>query len=104
MTIRHVIRGAGCASLVLGAWAAILLVLPFSGSARELAVVGPRAAALSAIIGAGGRVVEVRRAAVIAIGTDADFAARLYRHGATLVVVGRIGAGCSGALLRKAGA
>jgi hypothetical protein len=93
-TTDALLRWTARAGLVLLAWFAILLVLPFLGSGRDLAVVGARGPAIATIAAAGGRVVEVRRGAVIARGDRAGFAARLYSHGARLVLEGRIGAGC----------
>jgi hypothetical protein len=85
--------------LALAAWAAIMLLMPFVGpSGRQVAVVGDSGTAIRAIAAAGGRIVEVRRKAVIAISEDAGFPKRLYQNGAPLVIEGRIGAACFGAL------
>lgn len=90
-TIERGLRGAGYAALALLGWAAIMLAMPFVGPAgRDVAVVGP----VAAVGAAGGRIVEVRRGAVIARGDGRGFVARLYRHGARVVLEGRIGAGC----------
>lgn len=89
-----IIRRLAQAALALGAWTAIMLALPFLGpEGRQVAVLGDTSRAVRAIARAGGRIVEVRRGAVIA---RADPAA-LYRAGASLVVEGRIAAGCTGA-------
>jgi hypothetical protein len=81
--------------LALAAWAAIMLLMPFVGpSGRQVAVVGDGGTAIRAIAAAGGRIVEVRRKAVIAISEDASFPKRLYQNGAPLVIEGRIGAAC----------
>ncbi len=94
MTISRIARWAALAALVLGAWVAIMLALPFIGSGRQVAVVGDGAAAVRAIIAAGGSVVEVRRGATLARSDQAGFVAALYRNGAPLVIEGRIAAGC----------
>jgi hypothetical protein len=89
------LRWAGGAALVLLAWAAVMVALPFVGpDGRQVAVVGGSAAGVRAVAAAGGRVVEVRRGAVLARSDAAGFAARLYRNGAVLVIEGRVGAGC----------
>ena len=84
------------AVIALIAWAAIMLVLPFVGpSGRQVAVVGNTGKALRTISDTGGRVVAVRKNAVIAVATDdRGFVWRLYRNGAPLVIEGRIAAAC----------
>jgi len=89
------LRAIAWTALVLAAWAAIMIALPFVGPAgRQVAVVGDSGAAERAIVAAGGRVVEVRRGAVLARSADPHFPTRLYRSGARLVIEGRVGAGC----------
>lgn len=84
-----IIKGALC---VL-AWCAFLLAMPFVGpSGRQVAVVGDAASAVRIVAAAGGRVVEVRKGAVLAYASPAA----LYRAGAWLVVEGRLAAGCAG--------
>jgi hypothetical protein len=79
----------------LAVWAAILILIPFVGpSGRQVAVVGDSSTAIRAIAAAGGRIVEVRRKAVLAISEDSGFPKRLYQNGAPLVIEGRIGAAC----------
>jgi hypothetical protein len=79
------------AAIALAGWVAISFALPFVGN-RQVAVVGTNAAKV--VAAAGGRIVEQRRNAVLAISDTAGFAARLYGAGATLVIEGRIGAAC----------
>jgi hypothetical protein len=82
--------------------------MPFVGpGGRDVAVVGDSARAMRIIAAAGGEVVQVRRGATLARSTQRGFVASLYRHGAWLVIEGRIGAGCTalvGRDQRKAGA
>ena len=95
MTIERAVRGVGLAALALGAWGLILAAMPFVGPAgRQVAVVGEANAALATIANAGGRVVEVRRGATLALSDDPRFARRLYANGAAFVLEGRIAAGC----------
>lgn len=103
MIIDRAFRWIGGAALVLGAWTAVMLVLPLVGPAgRMVAVVGEGPDALRQIVAAEGRMVDSRNGVTLARGGP-GFAASLYRAGAPLVLEGRIAAGCfSGAA--KAGA
>lgn len=93
--IRTAARVAGRVTLVLGSWVAILLAMPFVGPAgRQVAVIGPPVRAVRIIAAAGGRIVEVRRGATLAVSEDRGFVRRLYAAGAPAVIEGRIGAGC----------
>ena len=86
------------AGLVLAAWSAVLVGMPFLGaSGRAVAVVGDPGRAVAIVTEAGGQVIEVRGNAVLARASPAA----LYRAGAWLVVEGRVASGCAGA---KAGA
>lgn len=101
MTIESAAARAGLVALPLLAWTAILLALPFIGEdGRDVVVVGP----VQAIVASGGRIVEVRRGAVIARGAEPGFAARLYARGAHLVFESRVGTGCFSQPQPKAGA
>lgn len=84
------------AALALLGWGVIMLAMPFVGPAgRQVAVTGDTREALRTIAAANGRVVVVRKNAVIAVSNDGgSFAFRLYRHGAPLVIEGRIAATC----------
>jgi hypothetical protein len=83
------------AGLALSVWMLILLAMPFVGpSGRQIAVVGDEGKAIRTIVAAGGRVLDIRRNAVIGISGSPSFAAQLYRNGAILVLEGRIAAGC----------
>ncbi len=95
MTIERRIGGfAGGAALVLGAWTAIMLAMPLVGpSGRLVAVLGDDPRTIVAIVTAGGRVVEVKQGVTLARGGP-NFARSLYRHGARLVLEGRVAAGC----------
>lgn len=91
MTIRTLFRFAAGASIALALWGVVLLALPFVGEpGRQLAVVAdPRL-----VVAAGGRLVDVRGGMVLARSDNPDFAAALYRHGARLVIEGRVAGGC----------
>lgn len=90
-----IIEWLGRAGLVLAGWLLILLAMPFVGpSGRQVAVVGDAAEAIRLITEAGGKVVEIRKGAVLAKSDNPGFTAALYQKGARLVLEGRIGAGC----------
>jgi hypothetical protein len=80
---------------VLAAWLAIMIALPFVGPTnRQVAIIGDGARAAKAITAAGGEIVERRRGATLARARGDGFVAALYHNGATLVIEGRIAAGC----------
>lgn len=90
-TIIRALRWFTAAALVLAAWALVMVAMPFVGPAgRQVAVVGDTAQAFRTIAAAGGQIVEARRGAVLARSARTDFARRLYRAGAPLVLEGRI--------------
>lgn len=94
MTIRRIFALLG---IVLATWIVVLIAMPFFGSAgRQVAVVGNEVRSLTAIDMAGGKVIEIRNGAILAKSDNPGFVAALYKHGATLVLEGRIGAGCFG--------
>jgi len=83
------------------AWLAILIAMPFVGpSGRQVAVVGDAGRAVRIVAAAGGRVVEIRRGAVVAYARPAA----LYGAGAWLVIEGRIAAGCFQPVAPRSGA
>jgi hypothetical protein len=91
MTIRRFLRFAAGAALVLAAWLLIMLAMPFVGRpGRQVAVI----ARPDTVVAAGGQLIDVRGEVVLARSDRADFAASLYRHGATLVLEGRLASGC----------
>ena len=84
------------AVIALAGWAVIMLAMPLVGPpGRQVAVVGDTGTALRTIADAGGRVVAVRKNAVLAVANDErGFVWRLYRNGAPLVIEGRVAAAC----------
>ena len=104
-TIRRFLRWVRWASVVLIAWFAILVAMPFVGpSGRQVAVVGDASDAVRAITRAGGPVLEVRKGAVLTRADRPGFVADLYRAGAPLVLEGRIAVGCFQPAAGNAGA
>ena len=91
---RSLFRLLGGAVLVLGAWAAIMLGMPFIvPSVLLVARVGDDPETVLLVVAAGGRVVEMKDGVTLARGGH-GFARSLYRGGAPLVLEGRIAAGC----------
>ena len=98
-TIRRLKRRGSQVAAVLAGWTILLLAMPFVGpSGRDVAVIGDRQRAIRAIADAGGSVVALRGRVTLARSSQVGFAASLYRHGALLVLEGRLGAGCAGIL------
>lgn len=94
-TGRRIARAGLLVALTLAAWFAIMLAMPLAGPAgRQVAVLGSEARAVRAIVAAGGSIVAMRRGAVIARSPERGFVASLYRHGAPLVLEGRVASGC----------
>jgi hypothetical protein len=93
--IRRAARAAAIAGLVMTLWSLAMLAMPFLGpSGRQVAVVGDPGEAVTAILAAGGTIVEMRGRTILARSDRPGFAAALYRNGATLVLEGRIAGGC----------
>jgi hypothetical protein len=90
-------RIAGAIALVACGWLAVVFVLTFgSGTGRSMAIVGPPAQALAAVVKANGRVLASNDYVTIARSDDAGFVARLYAAGALLVLDAEQAGGCSG--------
>lgn len=91
MIIKRYLRFAAGAALALAVWGGVLLALPFAGQpGRQVAVIADP----DVIVAAGGRLVDVRGNVVLARSDEPGFAAALYRHGAKLVIEGRVAGGC----------
>lgn len=95
--LRRLGRIAGAITLVAAGWFAVVIVLTFaSAPGKSMAVVGPPAQALAAVVKANGRILASNRYVTIARSGDADFVARLYAAGALLVLDAEQAGGCSG--------
>ncbi len=91
--------------VALAAWGAILVGTTFAGSAgKPVAVFAPGGpeAALAAVVAAGGSIIAIGPASVIAIADDPTFVLRLYEQG-PLLVVGASAPGCGFAAAARAG-
>jgi multidrug efflux pump subunit AcrA (membrane-fusion protein) len=95
--LRPLGRIAGAIALVACGWLAIVIALTFaSAPGRSMAIVGPAAQALAAVVKANGHVLASNRYVTIARSDDAGFVARLYAAGALLVLDAEQAGGCSG--------
>lgn len=90
-------RIAAALALVAAGWFALVVALTFaSPPGKSMAVVGPPAQALAAIVKANGHVLASSNYLTIARSDDAGFVARLYAAGALLVLDAEQAGGCSG--------
>jgi hypothetical protein len=90
-------RIAGAIALVAGGWLAVIIALTFgSAPGKSMAIIGPPAQALAAVVKANGRILSSNDYVTIARSDDAGFVARLYAAGALLVLDAEQAGGCSG--------
>jgi hypothetical protein len=95
--LRPLGRIVGATALVACGWLAVVVALTFaSAPGKSMAIVGPPAQALAAIVKAHGRILASNRYVTIARSDDADFVARLYAAGALLVLDAEQTGGCTG--------
>ena len=88
---------AGAIALVACGWLAVVVALTFgSGPGKSMAIIGPPAQAVAAIVKANGRVVASNDYVTIARSDDPGFVAHLYAAGALLVLDAEQAGGCSG--------
>lgn len=90
-------RIAGAVALVACGWLAVVVALTFgSAPGKSMAIIGPQAQALAAVIEANGRILSSNEYVTIARSDEPDFVARLYASGALLVLDAEQAGGCSG--------
>jgi hypothetical protein len=95
--LRPLRRIAAATALVAAGWFAIVVVLTFaSAPGKSMAIVGPPARALAAVVKANGHILTSNSYVTIARSDDADFVARLYAAGALLVLDAEQAGGCGG--------
>jgi hypothetical protein len=88
---------AGAIALVTCGWLAVVVALTFgSAPGKSMAIIGPPAQALAAIVKANGRILASGDYVTIARSDDAGFVAHLYAAGALLVLDAEQAGGCSG--------
>jgi hypothetical protein len=82
---------------VVTGWLAIVVALTFaSAPGKSMAIFGPPAQALAAIVKANGHILASNDYVTIARSDDTGFVARLYAAGALLVLDAEQAGGCSG--------
>ena len=90
-------RIAAAIGLVACGWVVVIVALTFgSAPGKSMAIVGPSAQTLAAVVRANGRVLASNGFVTIARSDDAGFVARLYAAGALLVLDAEQAGGCSG--------
>ena len=72
-----------------------------SAPGKSMAIIGPPAQALAAVVKANGRILASSDYITIARSDDAGFVAHLYAAGALLVLDAEQAGGCSGLPLRR---
>ena len=94
---RRLPRIAGAIALVACGWLIVIVALTFgSAPGKSIAIIGPQALALAAVVEANGRVLSSNDYVTIARSDEADFVTRLYAAGALLVLDAEQAGGCSG--------
>ena len=95
--LRPLGRIAGAATLVVAGWFAIVIALTFASSpGKSMAIVGPSARGLAAVVKANGHILSSNDYVTIARSDEAGFVVRLYAAGALLVLDAEQSGGCSG--------
>jgi hypothetical protein len=95
--LRPLGRIAAAITLVVTGWLAIVVALTFaSATGKPMAIVGPPAQALAAVVKAKGHILASNSYVTIARSDHAGFVARLYAAGALLVLDAEQAGGCSG--------
>jgi hypothetical protein len=101
--LRPLRRIAAATALVAAGWFAIVVALTFASvPGKSLAIVGPPARALAAVVKAEGHILTSSSYVTIARSDDAGFVARLYAAGALLVLDAEQAGGCGGLPPRRA--
>src|SRR5215813_6290150 len=97
MTIRRPLRIVGSAALVVCGWLTLVIGLAFAaGPDKSIAIIGPQAQAITAVVKAKGHILVAYDYVTIARSEEAGFVARLYGAGALLVLDADQAGGCSG--------
>ena len=101
MTIRqrfHLpLRMAGAVTLVVCGWLTLVIGFAFAaGPDKSIAIIGPQAQAIAAVVKAKGHILVAYDYVTIARSGEAGFVGRLYAAGAMLVLDADQAGGCSG--------
>src|SRR5436190_23801736 len=88
---------AGAIALVVAGWLLLVVGLTFvAGPEKSIAIIGPQAQAIAAVVKAKGHILVSYDYVTIARSEDAGFVGRLYAAGALLVLDADQAGGCSG--------
>lgn len=90
------LRIAGGAALLIVGWLALLIALTFITPQKSIAVIGPQARAIAAVVQANGRILMSYDYVTIARSEQPGFVGRLYAAGAWLVLDADQAGGCTG--------
>jgi hypothetical protein len=95
------LRIAGAVALVVCGWLTLVIGLAFAaGPERSIAIIGPQAQAITAVVKAKGHILVAYDYVTIARSEESGFVGRLYAAGAMLVLDADQAGACTG-LLRK---
>jgi len=94
--LRSPLRITGTLALVVCGWLAVLTALTFAGPQSTIAIIGPQAQSIAAVVTAGGRILVASDYVTIARSEEAGFVGRLYAAGAMLVLDADQAGGCTG--------
>lgn len=85
------------AALVACGWLSFAIGVAFTtGPDKSIAIIGPQAQAIAAVVQAKGRILAAYNFVTIARSEESGFVGRLYRAGALLVLDADQAGGCSG--------
>jgi hypothetical protein len=95
--LRLPLRIAGAVALVVCGWLTLVAGLTFAaGPEKSIAVIGPQAQAIAAVVTAKGHILVAYDYITIARADEPGFVGRLYAAGALLVLDADQAGGCSG--------
>lgn len=95
--LRFPLRIASAVALVVCGWLSLVVGLAFAaGPDKSIAIVGPQAQAIAAVVKAKGRILVAYDHVTIARSEEAGFVGRLYSAGALLVLDADQAGGCTG--------
>ena len=91
------LRIAGAVALVVCGWLTLVIALTFSaGPGKSIAIIGPQAEAIAAVVRAKGHILAASDYVTIARSEEVGFVGRLYAAGALLVLDAEQAGGCTG--------
>ena len=91
------LRTAAAVALVASGWLTLVVALTFAaGPEKSIAIIGPQAQAIAAVVKAKGHILVAYDYVTIARSEDAGFVGRLYAAGALLVLDADQAGGCTG--------